>query len=614
MGASDYILDTLINGHKSTLTQDVPAFERRNNISFSENESFALKEIFELEKKGKVEFVKEKPHIVNPFSVAIQRNKSRLILDCSYLNQFVDVPKFKYEDVKEALSFFNKGCCMIKWDLKNGYHLIKIHKKFRKYLGFKIFVDGKIIYGQYKVGPFGLRDLPYLFTKVFRVLVRHWRCTGLSVVKFLDDGICFSDSEEEAEEASKHIRKDLFQAGAFWSMKKSTWSPTKFCEWLGFSWDSINHTIAAAPHRVNKIKETTSALLAIQVCSVKKLASFTGQIISLSEVVGNCSRLTTRCSQIAVADAPTWDSKVDISPSIREEIAFWQENIESLNIKCFSLQKPPTFLHVIESDASDSGCGSILNSKAKALRLFSSEEKSQHSTYRELIAVAHALESFLPHITHSRVKARVDNQSAVRIIDVGSMKRDLHDIAMKIFSLCLKNGISLEVEWIPRNLNEAADAASREAIMVDTDDWQLSDSFFKLLNERWGPFTLDCFANYYNKKVDRFFSLFNSPNCEGVDAFTFNWEGENCLLVPPVCVVGMTLQHLRLCNARGVLVVPFWPSAAFWPLLIKDFRPHIKDSLKVKGRNVLEHGLNENSLLGSSNFMGNMLALRIDCS
>ena len=228
--------------------------------------------------------------------------------------------------------------------------------------------------------------------------------------------------------------------------------------------------------------------------------------------------------------------------------------------------------------------------------------------------IAHALESFLPQISHSRVKARVDNQSAVRIIDVGSMKRDLHDIAMKIFSLCLKNGISLEVEWTPRNLNEAADAASREAIMVDTDDWQLSDSFFKLLNERWGPLTLDCFANYYNKKLDRFYSLFNSPNCEGVDAFTFNWEGENCLLVPPVCVVAMTLQHLRLCRARGVLVVPFWPSAAFWPLLIRDFRPHIRDSLKVKGRNVLRHGLNENSLLGSSEFMGNMLALLVDCS
>ena len=44
------------------------------------------------------------------------------------LASFVDIPGFKYEDVKEALNYFKKGCSMIKWDLKNGYHLVKIHK------------------------------------------------------------------------------------------------------------------------------------------------------------------------------------------------------------------------------------------------------------------------------------------------------------------------------------------------------------------------------------------------------------------------------------------------------------------------------------------------------
>ena len=57
-----------------------------------------------LVKKKRVEIVKEKPYIVNPLSVAVQRTKSRLILDCSYLNDYVDVPRFKYEDVNEALN------------------------------------------------------------------------------------------------------------------------------------------------------------------------------------------------------------------------------------------------------------------------------------------------------------------------------------------------------------------------------------------------------------------------------------------------------------------------------------------------------------------------------
>ena len=88
-------------------------------------------------------------------------------------------------------------------------------------------------------------------------------------------------------------------------------------------------------------------------------------------------------------------------------------------------------------------------------------------------------------ISQSKVKVKVDNQSAVRIIYVGSMKPDLHHIAMDIFLLCLHNGISLETEWVPRDMNQAADAASREAALIDTDDWQLQDSFFQLLDQRF---------------------------------------------------------------------------------------------------------------------------------
>ena len=52
IGASEFILKSLTDGHRSTLTEDVQPFERRNNRSYFENEEFAVKEIFELVKKG----------------------------------------------------------------------------------------------------------------------------------------------------------------------------------------------------------------------------------------------------------------------------------------------------------------------------------------------------------------------------------------------------------------------------------------------------------------------------------------------------------------------------------------------------------------------------------
>ena len=616
IGANEYILNSLKNGHHSKLTGKVPPYERNNNKSFFEHEDFALKTLWDLVGKGRIKLAtKEQLHIVNPLSVAVQRNKNRLILDCSYLNGFVEAPRFKYEDATDALSYFKKNVFMFTWDLKDGYHQIRVHEDFKKYLGLKFDYKGITYYGYYTVFPFGLCDIPYLFTKIFRVLIRHWRSQAMHVIKFLDDGICFSACEQKAKLASKTVRSDLLQAGAYWSVKKSVWKPVKVCEWLGITWDANLASISAAPHRVKKILATCTDLLSRDSCPVKALASFTGQINSLNLIVGNCCSLTTRCSQQAIAAAPTWLSNIVLTANIHTELKFWLENLISLNSRCCDVQKPPTFLHIIASDASDSGVGSLLDDlNTKAARLLSIEERLKHSTYRELLAVSHALKSFLPQIRHSRVKMLLDNQSAARIIEVGSMKPDIHALAMEIFFTCLHNGISLATQWIPRSLNEAADSASRDALMIDTDDWQLTKPFFSILNVRWGPFTIDCFANDYNAKLDRFFSLFNSPGGAGVDAFSFDWKNELCLLVPPVCMVGKALNHLRLCQGKGVLVVPAWPSAHYWPMLLDDFSSDIKDCLRVKGKNALMHGHNTNSILGSPEFVGDVLALYIDCA
>ena len=79
------------------------------------------------------------------------------------------------------------------------------------------------------------------------------------------------------------------------------------------------------------------------------------------------------------------------------------------------------------------------------------------------------------------------------------MKSELHRMASNIFNICIQSGIYLEVQWIPRTLNQQADYISR---LLDTDDWQITDDLFLSLDARWGPHTVDCFANYYNHKPD----------------------------------------------------------------------------------------------------------------
>ena len=250
IGASEFVLNTLRNGHFPSLKCPVPDYEIENHGSFRKHYSFAIDNLRSLLEKGRIEIVDKKPKLVNPLHVVEQRLKNRLILDCSKLNKFIVVPKIKYDNHEVAFQYFRKGIYMFNYDLKDGYHHLLIHPSFRDYLGFKLEWEGKMTYFRYVVGCFGLADLPFIYTKIYRPLVAHWRSFGIPAIKFLDDGGFFVKDRQTALEYRDHVRKDLIRSGSIYSNKKCVWEPTQIMTWLGFTWNSENGTVSAAPHRV----------------------------------------------------------------------------------------------------------------------------------------------------------------------------------------------------------------------------------------------------------------------------------------------------------------------------------------------------------------------------
>ena len=614
IGASEFILDILSKGHYPKLISHVPKMERKNNGSFYKHHEFAMAEVDKLLASDRIELVTERPHCVLPLHVVVQPKKNRLILDCTALNKFIEVPKIKFDDYKCALNFFQSKGYLICFDFKDGYYHIAIHPKFRKYLGFSVVRGGKKVYAQFKVGFLGLCDLPWLFTKIFRVLVKHWRSHGMLMCLYLDDGWCFNVDKDQLLAQSYHIRSDLFRAGVVWSVKKCVWTPSTKIEWLGMIWDADSITLAITDRRVDKLKSSAKSLLQDRQCSVRTLASLVGQITSLAPVIGDASSLFSRFMQMEIANAISYDSSVSLNDSIVSELKFWLSNVDSLNSRACSIRDPPIEV-VLSGDASASGCGSFIEgTDIVAARSFNPEERLAHSTWRELENIHFSLKAFKSYLSNRSVKFRVDNQASVNIIAKGSMRPECHQFALEIFKFCRLNAISLSVQWVPRNLNKQADAISRLPEVLDTDDWGLTDEFYLILNQRWGPFTVDCFANSDNAKCPKFYSMFLVPNSAGIDAFTFNWASEFCLLVPPVAVVGRCLSHLVRCKAKGVLVVPLWKSSFFWPLLSEVFHKYVVDTLIVKGSSVLCLGNNKNSLLGSPQLDSYVIALLIDCT
>ena len=75
------------------------------------------------------------------------------------------------------------------------------------------FGDGVLKYFQFPVLPFGLSSAPFLFTKLLKPVVTSWRCKGIPMVIFLDDGLGGGASSIQAKINSLTVNADLLKFG-----------------------------------------------------------------------------------------------------------------------------------------------------------------------------------------------------------------------------------------------------------------------------------------------------------------------------------------------------------------------------------------------------------------
>ena len=108
-------------------------------------------------------------------------------MDLRYINKHLQVQKFKYEDLRTFQNLFSKGDFFFKTDLKSGYHHLDISEGHQKYLGFSWCINGMQRYFVFTVLVFGLATAPFIFTKVVKVLIKHWRSMAIRIFAFVDD-------------------------------------------------------------------------------------------------------------------------------------------------------------------------------------------------------------------------------------------------------------------------------------------------------------------------------------------------------------------------------------------------------------------------------------------
>ena len=210
---------------------------------------------------------------------------------------------------------------------------------------------------------------------------------------------------------------------------------------------------------------------------------------------------------------------------------------------------------------------------------FEPRQSQTSSTSRELYAVMFGLRSFAHFFYNKSILWYTDNMAASKIAVKGSHIEHLQDMALTIDKIRQNFKIDFRIEWVSRDCIPLTDSLSKT---LDADDWETTPALFYMLENKWGPHSIERFADSSNTKLPRFNSKFFCPNTETVDAFSVPWGDENNFLVPPVSLIPQVLNHLRSSNAEGTLIAPFWPSASFFPLLRDEetrFRDFVSGSL-----------------------------------
>lgn len=613
IGANQAVLDIIKDGYRIPFYTLPESADITNNKSARDSRNFVEDEIGKLMNKGCISETYEKPEVINPLTVADRNGKLRLVLDCRHINPHLYKFKFKYEDSKIAKETFEEGDYIFGFDLKSAYHHIEIFEDHRTYIGFAWEFEDKRRYFHFNVLPFGISTAGYVFTKVTRTLIRYWRSRGENIIMFLDDGIGGASDIHKANEFSSRVQKDLSELGFLVAEDKCSWTAQRCLIWLGLRWQMDEGKVYIAEHRIQRLLGSIEGLQVklnnTDIVSVKEIASVAGQIISMQPGVGKLVQLKTREMYKCINTRASWNAPVVVTENAKIEMGFWLKYVRDLN--GVKLKNVVEYAYSVYTDASSEGYGGYVEQRenSEVLGTWSEAEKSKSSTWRELETVNRVLRSTVTCLEGQSVQWYTDNRNVVSIIEKGSKKPELQDIAQSIHDSCQRNVISLDAVWISRNRNEKADHLSR---CRDSDDWYIEEYVYRELDTVWGKHTVDRFASNLNAKCKVFNSRWWTPGTSGVDAFQQAWGQGTNWWVPPPRLISKTVCKIVKEKAKGTLIIPMWKSAPFWPKVCKDgeFMPFVIES-RIYRSGIVNKGYGNNGIFGNPRSKFKMVALHI---
>jgi hypothetical protein len=562
-----------------------PARRFETNRVQPEAEAFVDAEVPRLLGTGAVEVTERRlAHCILALSTTTKKrspDKLRLVYDGRHVNEQMDVPTMRYEDLDTVQEMAEPGDWMETADLSEGFHHLTIRSQDRKFVCF----EWRGVVYRWVALPFGLSCSPYFFVKTVRPCVLYLRARGLRLSSYMDDFLWLNALNTACAEDSLTFRREMRALGWTINEPKSTKEPTQRAEHLGMIVDTSGaEVLIRVPYdKLKRIRQEAQRLARTAAQGpvvLRNLARVAGLCLSVSRAVTPARLLLRACFAVIREGRQGirsgrfgWNKRVQLTSSALEELNWWSTSLADWNGRA-ARARPHTA--VLTTDASEWGFGATLellaskDSPARTLAIdgqWTEFEAARSSNWRELKTVDLALDHWSAELARHSALVRSDNATTVAYVNrFGGKYESLHVIASALHRRAWAHGTELRAIHIAGVDNVVSDALSR---LNDKTDWRLRKCAFKRLEAWFGPHTVDRFASRANTRLPRYNSRTADPGAEAVDCLYQNWSGENNYACPPFALIGRVLRLIELHRAPTTLIIPAWMHATWWSRMIK---------------------------------------------
>jgi len=266
------------------------------------------------------------------------------------------------------------------------------------------------------------------------------------------------------------------------------------------------------------------------------------------------------------------------SPAALEDLEFWMTHLRSWNGRSLFRDPRPDF--TLEFDAAKVGWGIAWRRDplppVVSRGLFALTLRQASSNTRELHAAIFGLMAMIQLYDWQDVTVllRTDNITTLHYLRrMGGRLLHLTRALLPLAECLRTRRIRLLADYLPGIWNLLADPLSRQEASVS--DAQLLPAAFQLLEDLWGPHSLDLMVSAVNHQLPRYISYLPDAGALTVNLFTWDPPADVARVFycfPPVTRVGRVLRWATSFHMRLTLVVPDWPSQPWWPVILHHLR------------------------------------------